>query len=107
MSKAKLITNTIVRDDHIQKVIFKYLAGSLMILSVCYIYFIGSITFNVLARQSLANTVRVLGSHVGELELSYLSESNSIDKNYALTHGFVDTHQIVFATRTVTSVAIR
>ncbi len=104
---AKEITNNIVENANTQRVLFRVLISSLICLAVIYIYLIGSITFNVLARKSLDNTVRTLGSHVSELELSYLSETNQIDKNYALARGFVDVHQSIFANRAITSVAIR
>ncbi len=99
MTTAKAMTNNIVNDSGTRRTIFKILISLLIVLSLSYVYLIGSITFNVLARKSLENTVHVVGSHVGELELTYLSISNSIDQGYALSHGFVDAHDPLFATR--------
>jgi glycerol-3-phosphate acyltransferase PlsY len=107
MSKAKEITHDIVENSQTQRTIFRVLISSLILLSLVYVYLIGAITFNVLARKSLDTTVRTLGSHVSELELSYLNETNSIDKSYALAQGFVDTQKSIFATRGASSVAIR
>lgn len=107
MTKAKAITNEIVENDEIKGLIFKVIVGSLIILSIFYLYLIGSITFNILARKSLENTVRTLGNEVSDLELAYLNNVNAIDKNYALSVGFVDTHNNLFATRTVSQVAVR
>jgi glycerol-3-phosphate acyltransferase PlsY len=76
-------------------------------LSIVYIYLIGSITFNVLARKSLEAQVRTLGSDVSELELSYLNSTNKIDKSYATSLGFVDVKDNIFASRNTSRVAIR
>jgi hypothetical protein len=107
MSKAKQITNEIVENTNTQRVIFKSIVGGLVLLSIIYVYLIGSITFNVLARKSLETSVHSLGNEVSQLELTYLSEANKIDKNYALSLGFVDLHQNIFAARDSARVALR
>jgi hypothetical protein len=107
MSTAKTITTNIVENSRTQRTIFRALIAVLIVLSLAYVYLIGSITFNVLARKSLDTRVRSLGSHVSELELSYLNQTNGIDKNYALSQGFVDVQQNIFATREGTRVAMR
>lgn len=108
MSNAKAITSHILESSKTQRVIFRVLLSGIIVLSVVYVYLIGSITFNVLARKSLETQSRVLGSHVSELELAYLNTANKIDKNYALSLGFVEIHNNIFATRTTpTRVAVR
>ncbi len=108
MSNAKAITANLIENTDTRRTIFRALISGLIVLSVVYVYLIGSITFNVLARKSLENTARSLGSQVSELELTYLNTANKIDKNYALALGFVDVHDNIFATRQATSrVAIR
>lgn len=107
MNKTKAIANNISSSSYTQKLIFRILISGIILISIVYIYFIGSITFNVLARKSLANTVKTLGNNVNQLELTYLDKVNEIDKNYALAHGFVDTKDNIFATRSITHVAIR
>jgi glycerol-3-phosphate acyltransferase PlsY len=99
MNKAKAITNDIVQNAHTQRTIFRVLILSLILLSVVYTYLIGSITFNVLARKTLDTTAHELGSHVSELELSDMTLANKIDKNYAVSIGFVDVQKNIFATR--------
>lgn len=106
-NKAQEITTNIAYNHSTQHMIFRVFVGALILLSIIYVYLIGSITFNVLARKSLESTARTLGSHVSDLELTYLASTNKIDKNYALSKGFVDTHQNIFATRRAASVAIR
>lgn len=107
MTKVKVITNDIVQNKNTQRIIFNVLLSSIITLSVVYIYLIGSITFNVLARKSLESTVRTLGSEVSELELTYLNSTNKIDKNYATSLGFVDVKDNIFASRNNSRVAVR
>jgi len=107
MSNAKIITQNIVENNQTQLTIFRSLIVSLVLLSIVYIYLIGSITFNVLARKSLNATVNVLGNHVSELELTYLNSTSNINKNYAYSLGFVDIQKNIFATRETPRVAVR
>jgi hypothetical protein len=107
MKKAKEITTSIKEDSYTQKFILHILLSSLLILSVFYIYLIGSITFNILARKTLEADVRSLASNISKLELTYLDNANKIDKNFALSSGFVEVKNNIFATRDVTRVALR
>lgn len=107
MSKVKTMTIDIMENNYTRKTIFKVLLFGLIVLGIMYLYFIGSITFNVLARKSLETTVRTLGSNISELELTYLNNMNEIDKDYAMTKGFVDANNNIFATRNISQVAIR
>lgn len=108
MNNAKAITANLIENTKTQRALFRILISGLILLSIAYVYLIGSITFNVLARKSLETASRTLGSHVSELELTYLNTANRIDKNYALSLGFVDVHTSIFATRTTpTRVAVR
>lgn len=107
MTRAKAITNNIVENINTQKILFRVLLTCLIILFTVYIYIIGSITFNVIARKSLENTVASLTSNVNQMDLSYLNSVNKIDKEYALSLGFVDVHQNIFASRNINNVAMR
>lgn len=107
MSKAKAITNEITQNINTQKILFRILLGSSALLFVVYIYLIGSITFNVIARKSLENTAISLTNNVNKLDLIYLDNVNKIDKEYAESKGFVDVDQNLFASRSINHVAIR
>ena len=108
MSKAKAITYQITNDDYLRKQIFRVLLSVLIILSLGYMYIIGSITFNVLARRSLSNNEIQIGNTVGQLELKYVALSNSINESYGITHGFVESKGMLFASRdSVSQVAMR
>jgi len=107
MSKVKTITVDIIENNYTRKILFKGLVLSLAVLGILYVYFIGSITFNVLARKSLENNIRVLSSNISQLELVYLNNLNQIDKDYSLEKGFVDAKNNIFAIRPINRVAIR
>jgi hypothetical protein len=107
MTRAKAITNNIVQNINTQKILFRLLLTCLIILFTVYIYIIGSITFNVIARKSLESTVASLTSNVNQMDLSYLNSVNKINKEYALSLGFVDVHQNIFASRNINHVAMR
>jgi hypothetical protein len=107
MSKVKTITTDIMENNYTRKALFKWLIVGLVILAIMYVYFIGSITFNVLARKSLENTVKNLSSNISQLELTYLENLNRIDKNYATSKGFIDVSNNLFASRPISHVAIR
>jgi len=108
MTKAKIITSEIAINIKVQKRLFKILIIGTSILFLAYIYLIGSITFNVIARKSLESTLSDLTSRVNNLDLAYLNSVNKIDKKYASSLGFVDVHQNIFASRnTINHVAIR
>lgn len=107
MSKTKAIANNISENSNTQKLIFHILISGILLIAIVYVYMIGSITFNVLARKSLETSTKNLGNEVSWLELTYLGKVNEIDKNYALAHGFVDTKDNLFATRSITHVAMR
>jgi hypothetical protein len=107
MTKVQAITNEIQTNGDMQRIIFRSLLCALVLLSVAYAYLISSITFNVLARKSLTTTVRGLTTNISELELSYLDGLHTINKEYALSKGFVDIQASIFATRTASNVAVR
>lgn len=107
MTKAKAITNDITQNINTQKTLFRVLIISSAMLFIMYIYLIGSITFNVIARKSLENTMTELTSRVNRLDLTYLNNINEINKEYALSKGFVDARQNIFVTRNINHVAIR
>ena len=107
MTKVKTITTDIIENNYARKAVLKWLIVGFIILGIFYAYFIGSITFNILARKSLENTILGLNSNISQLELTYLSKLNEINKDYAKEKGFVDVKSNIFATRSFNQVALR
>lgn len=107
MTTAKAITIDIAKNRSTQRTLFRVLVSALIVLSCVYVYLIGSITFNVLASKSLETSVSTLTHEVNQFELQYLNDYNKIDKNFALSKGFVDVNNNLFATRSTPRVAMR
>lgn len=107
-TKAKIITNEIAQNINTQKVLLRILLVGTASLFLVYIYLVGSITFNIIARKSLESTLTTLSANVNKLDLAYLSDVNKIDKDYAISKGFVDVKDSIFASRNnINQVAIR
>lgn len=107
MTKAIAITQDIRNNITTQKVLLRILLSTAIVLSISYVYLIGNITFNIVARKSLETTIANLSSEVDRLDLAYLNKVNEIDKDYALANGFVENHQNIFVSRDINHVAIR
>jgi len=107
MTKAIAITKDIKNSISAQKILLRTLLSLVILLSVCYIYLIGNITFNIVARKSLEASVANLSSEVNNLDLVYLDKVNGVDKEYALSKGFVENRHNLFVSRDINYVAIR
>lgn len=90
-----------------RKTIFRILLSCLILLSILYVYFIGSITFNILARRSLETSRKEIGNNVSQTELEYLALANSINAQFGKDIGFVDAKDTIFAQREDNRVALR
>jgi len=67
-------------------------------LAVLYVVFLGNMVFNIVERRALETEARTLMSQVGDLELTYLSMSSSLDLNFSYAMGFKEA-KANFATR--------
>lgn len=99
MNQIKTIAYNFTDNQDTKHTVFFVLTSSLIVLSMVYVYLIGSITFNVLARKTLEKQFYAIGSNVSFLELTYLDDVNKIDKNYAMSLGYKDTKAVLFAHR--------
>lgn len=88
----------IVDNSNLHARILHCLFMSMGILSLVYIFLLGSMVWNIVERRSLEAEARTLSNEVGDLELSYLSMSNKVDLNLSTALGFKET-KIIFATR--------
>lgn len=75
------------------------LLALLVLLALSYLYFVTSITVNVVGRKSAEAQYSDLRANVGQLELRYLAQTSSIDIDYARELGFIDAQGTHFATR--------
>jgi hypothetical protein len=103
----KEFTKNIANNGALRRRIFRVLLGSIVCLSLCYVYLIGSITFNVLARKSLEANVNEINSRVGQLELQSIALANNIDISFGKERGFTEAQGTIFANKDTTTVALR
>jgi hypothetical protein len=107
MTKVKMITNNIVENTKTQKILFNILISSTLVLCLVYGYLIVSMTFNIIARKSLEKNLATLTNEVNDLNITYINNINEINKEYALSKGFVDAPQNIFVSRNINHIAIR
>ena len=94
------IQNVNITNNNIEmsKVIFNAMLSTLALLAALYFLILGNMVFNIVQRKTLEKQELTLSSEVGNLELSYLSVSNSVDIALSSSMGFKAT-QVNYATR--------
>lgn len=107
MTKVKAITNDIAQNMDIQRMIIRILIISSVLMILLYAYLISSITLNVIARKTLEKNAVELTNKVNDLNMIYLNDINTINKEYAVSKGFVDVPQNIFVSRNINRVAVR
>ena len=88
----------IIDNGNLQKRIFNSMLYTLGILALCYVFFLGSMVFNIVERKMLESQALTLSNEVSNLELEYFSVSQKVDLNMAYSLGFKET-KAKFATR--------
>lgn len=94
------IHNVNITNNNIEvgKNILNTMIFILAALAFFYILILGNMVFSIIERRNLEKEIAVLSSEIGELEVSYLAASNSIDMNLSSAMGFKET-KAAFATR--------
>lgn len=82
----------------IEKVVLKIMLSILAALAFWYVFIIGNMVFDIVQRKALEKEALALSNEVGNLELSYLAISDSIDMTLSQSMGFRET-KATFATR--------
>lgn len=72
------------------KKLFTLLIGLSIFALLVYMYYIGAIVFNVIARKNIENENKAIASIIAEMQVDYLSKIGSIDKSFALRSGYED-----------------
>lgn len=90
--------NIMNNNIEVEKNILKTMLIILATLAIFYVLILGNMVFSIVERRTLEKEMLSLSSEVGNLEVSYLSISNSIDMNLSSTMGFKET-KATFTTR--------
>ena len=96
----KNIQNVNITNNNIEmgQFVFKLMLSTLGGLALLYFLILGNTVFNIVQRKNLEKEELGLSSDVGNLELSYLSISNSVDIAMSSSMGFVPA-QVNYAVR--------
>ena len=94
------IQNANITNNNIEvkKIILNGMLSVLAALAIWYVIILANTVGNILERKTLERETAILSSEVGNLELSYLTVSGSVDMALSSSLGFKETH-INFATR--------
>ena len=84
------IQNVNITNNNIEmeRVILNAMLSTLALLAVLYFLILGTMVFNIVERKNLEKQELGLSSEVSNLELSYLSVSNSVDVALSSSMGF-------------------
>lgn len=94
------IRNTSITNNNVEvrKVVLNIMLAILAALVFWYVFIIGNMVYDIVQRKVLEKEALALTNDIGNLELSYLSISNSIDLTMSSSMGFKET-KATFATR--------
>jgi len=90
--------NIMNNNIEIGKNILNTMIFILFALAFFYALILGNMVFGIVERRTLEKEMIALSNEVGELEISFLAVSNSIDMNLSSAMGFKET-KATFATR--------
>ena len=80
--------------------------GGLAILGLlvaAYVYFVGKIVFDVIARREAEKTIHFTQSSVSQLQVAYFNQSRGLTMADAVEVGLAESHRTLYANRTTTS----
>ena len=94
------IQNASITNNNVEvkKVVLNVMLAVLAALVFWYVLIIGNMVFDIAQRRALEKEALTLTNEIGNLELSYLSISDSIDLALSSSMGFKET-KATFATR--------
>jgi len=78
--------------------IARYAWLSAGVFFVCYLYFVGAITFSIIKEQGLQQHTKTLISSMSQQEMAYLTIQKNLTQDYAGQLGLVATTIVSFAT---------
>lgn len=91
------VRNINVVNNNIDKLAFNSIIWTFGVLAILYILCLGNMVKNIVERKSIESKVSALSNEVQNLELTYLSMSNSVDLELSHSMGFKEA-KTVFAT---------
>ena len=81
----------------VERIILRTLLGFLMLLAICYLYFVAASVLNIISRKEALVRSTHIESSIGTLEGEYLALSQAVTPQSAVTLGLIpiaDTHYV-------------
>lgn len=78
----------------------------LAILVSMYMYFVGKIVFDVVARRHAESSIRATQSTVSSLEMAYFKELRTLDLDRAASIGLIESKGTLYANRGTATVGM-
>ena len=90
--------NIMNNNIEVERIVLHAMLSVLCALAIWYVFILGNMVFNIVQRKNLEKEAVNLSNQVADLELSYLSSFNSVDRALSFAMGFKEV-KATFATR--------
>lgn len=98
----KINTIATPKEQHIKMLVIVGLCVLSVVVSM-YMYFVGKIVFDVVARRQAESEIKLAQSDVGGLQVAYLSQLSSVDIASASQSGLSESKDTAYAIRVASS----
>lgn len=99
------IKQNIMQNINPYRRVFRGLMVYTGLLMGLYLFFIGGIVFNIIAKKDVQSKVRELTSKISVMESSYLALSSDVNMNSALEKGFVQNKNVYYVKKGIATFA--
>jgi len=90
--------NITTQEQYIKNIVIVGFA-TLALMGSMYMYFVGKIVFDVVARRHAESSIKLTQSSVGSLQVAYLAQLNNLDISSIAANGLAESKDVMYATR--------
>jgi len=103
-----MFTQVRKKKNDLERKIFWSLIGTIILLFVLYLFFVGSSVVHVVLREEVKKDTAEVHAQVAALEAQYLAQTEAIDEDFAYLLGYISLEQTEkhFAVRETTVVGL-
>jgi len=98
----KINMMAIPKEQHTKNIVIVGICLLSVFLSM-YMYFVGKIVFDVVARRQAESQIKLAQSTVGKLQVAYLGQLSSVDIASASVSGLSESKDTLYASRVSSS----
>ena len=93
------------KTEYTKQIVIAGLAMLAVMFSM-YMYFVGKIVFDVVARRQAETQIKLAQSAVGDLQVAYLGQLSNLDLTQVAQSGLSESHDTLYATRDVSAATV-